>query len=443
MQLPIHSYRLGTASTARLVNCYAQANDPSGKSPLVLRRSPGVSLDDSASGVGRGMATMGGVPYALIGTTLYQVGSDGSLTSVGTIPGSGRVHMAANTYQLVIVADRAGYVFNGTVSSITDPDFRAATGCVFVDNYILFSEADSGRFFGSDLADATAFDALNFATAEGAPDDLVTLSVDHRQAILFGSESTEVWDNAGTSGFPFARIPNGYVEIGIAGEFVHARQDNSVYWLANDRTVRRLEGATPVKVSQAGVDHALASYDLTGAYAYSYTVEGHLCVAFVFPVEQVAWVHDASTNEWHEREGTGLWAAVASAYGSTWCLSTDGKVGRLTSDLGTEWGAAIRAEWTYQPVEKAGARVYHKSLTLGVETGGAPNYTTDPTISLEISNDGGRTWFAAPIKSLGARGAYLSRVRWDRLGAARSRVYRMSVADNVPLRVTSTELEAA
>lgn len=448
MQLPIHSYRLGTASTARLVNCYAQANDATSKSPIVLRRVPGVQSVATMTGTARGLCAMGGSLYALVGVTLYKVAADGTTTAVGAVPGTGRAHMAANISQLVIVADGLGFVCDGSsVSQITDTDFRPATGAVFIDNFILFSAASSGQFFGSDLADATSYDALNFATAEGAPDNLVTLAADHRQAILFGTESTEIWQNTGVAGFPFERVPNGYVEIGIAGEHLKARQDNSVYWVANDRTVRRLEGATPVKVSHAGMEHEIASYDFTGAYGMSYSHEGQLSVAFVFPAEGAAWVLDAATREWHERAaaGGGLWkaAAAAEAYGSTWLLASDGRIGTLSSDLGTEWGDGIRSEWTYQPVWKNGERVYFKSLTLSVEVGGSGSYQLDPSITLEWSNDGGRTWTTAPLKTLGARGSYLSRVRWDRLGAARERVFRMSVSDDVPLLVSSTEVEAA
>lgn len=442
MNLPIHSYRLRTASTARLVNCFAQQNDASGKSPVLLRRSPGVTLDATMNGEGRGLAVMGEMLYAVVGGTLYKIASDYTVTTIGAVPGSGLAHMAANTSQLVIVSETAGFVSDGsTVSVISDADFRVSTGCAFIDNYILFSEKDTGRYFGSDLADATSYDALNFATAEAAPDNLVTIAADHRQAVLFGTESTELHYNTGGSGFPFARVPNGHLELGIAGEHLQARCDNSVFWLASDRTVRRLDGATPVRVSQYGVEIALASADLTGAYALAYSHDGHLCVGFVLPAEETAWVYDASTNEWHERESGGsTWDAVATAhaYGSTWMLASDGRLGRLVSELGTEWGDPMRVEWTYQPISSP-ERQYHNSLTLGIETGSAVNYTTEPKISLEISNDCGRQWFPAPQRSLGNRGQYLTRVRWDRLGAARERVYRMSTADDFPLIVTSTE----
>ena len=442
MQLPIHSYRLRTASSARLVNCFAQQNDPTGKSPVMLRRVPGITTELGKPGAGRGLHVMGGALYALIGTTLWLISSDGAATSIGTVPGNSRVHMAANTSQLVIVADGGGFTSDGsTVAVISDADYRLSTGCVFIDNYILFSAKNSGQYFGSALGDATDFDGLDFATAEAAPDNLVTIAADHGQAVLFGTESTEIHQNAGISGFPFARVPNGVVALGIAGEFLHASQDNSVYWLANDRTVRRLDGATPLRVSQHGIEHELAAADLTGGYALSYSHEGNLCVAFTLPTEGRTFVYSATTNEWHERESQrAQWAAVAAVYcyGKTWVLASDGRLGVMTSDIGTEWGDPLRIEWTYQTISSP-ERVYHNSLTLGIESGGAWDHETEPLISLEISNDGGRQWFPASQKTIGRRGEYLNRVRWDRLGAARERVYRMSTADDFPLVVTSTE----
>jgi len=45
----------------------------------------------------------------------------------------------------------------------------------------------------------TTIDPLYFAAAEGSPDNLVTLIVDHREIWLFGTNSVEVWYDAGTA----------------------------------------------------------------------------------------------------------------------------------------------------------------------------------------------------------------------------------------------------
>ena len=91
--------------------------------------------------------------------------------------------------------------------------------------------------------------------------------------------------NIGGSGFPLRGCQMGILELSIAGEHLQARCDNNVFWLASDPhgegvwTVR-----LPVRVSlQYGVEIALASADLTGAYALAYSHDGHLCVGFVLP----------------------------------------------------------------------------------------------------------------------------------------------------------------
>ena len=47
------------------------------------------------------------------------------------------------------------------------------------------------------------------------------------------------------------------------------------------------------------------------------------------------------------------------------------------------------------------------------------------------------------LEHVGAQGDYKTRVRWNRLGMARDRVYRCSISDPVQLTVTDTLLELA
>lgn len=61
-------------------------------------------------------------------------------------------------------------------------------------------------------------------------------------------------------------------------------------------------------------------------------------------------------------------------------------------------------------------------------------------VMLRLSNDGGKTWIAMPWRSVGKQGEWLKRVRWNRLGAARWRVYEVSVTDPVAWRVVGAYL---
>jgi hypothetical protein len=447
MFLPIASYERRTPNAAtRLVNVYPEQNPPDAKSPVLLSRAPGVAAYATVgAGPGRGLHVMGGSLYAVSGTSLYRVGN---ATALGTVPGTSRVQMADNGTTLVMVTTPDAYYYSGgSVAQVSDADFtaRGASSVSFVDGYFTFTEPGTGRFFSSDLY-STAFDALKFATAEGSPDNLVAHIVDHRQIILFGAESTETWWNSGADNFPFERMADGFMEIGCLGGVV--KLDNSVYWVANDNTIRRLNGSTPVRVSTHGVEEKIRTYTST-PYAFAYALEGHLCA--VFQWDEGTWVFDATSGSWHEREtyrdsDSNPWRVcdTATLNGTVYVQDAlTGAVGILSPDTFAEWGETIRAEWTYPSVFDANRRLFHSRLELLCESGVgvATGQGEVPAIVLSWSDDGGRTWTIAPARDIGRIGEFRHRVQWHRLGSSRDRCYRMLVTDPVALNIYGTTVD--
>lgn len=458
LSLPVHSYNLraAQASTARLMNCFAEALPAGAKSPTVLSRVPCASSGNEAyhgdAGVTRGLHYGLGYLFAVIGTDLFRLNEDGTRSNFGTIPGTGRVSMANNADTLVVVADSDAYYTDGatyTAVQITDVDFtaRGAKYVKFMDNYLLFMEPNSGRFFCANLASAINFDALNFATAEGSPDRLVGMEVDHRQVLLFGTDSLEIWENTGATGFPFERAINGLIEIGCFNGDTVAKLDNSVFWVANDYTVRRLNGSTPQRVSTHAVEQFLTTVDISTGRAYGYSQDGHFF--YVLSFEEGCWVYDATTNEWHERSSYPntyyRYQTQATAYGRVWVGDAyDFYVRELDPEAYGEPGSIPQVmQWTYQPVYAENKRAFHERIevVMDVGVGTTTGQGSDPEIMCEYSDDGGRTWTALPAKSIGPLGSYQQRVFWTGLGSARQRVYRMSVSDPVKVAVTDTVLD--
>lgn len=78
----------------------------------------------------------------------------------------------------------------------------------------------------------------------------------------------------------------------------------------------------------------------------------------------------------------------------------------------------------------------------------APTWTdsgspgSNPEIMLRLSNDGGRTWITEQIRTIGKLGEYWHRVRWNRLGCARRRVFEVSVSDPIPWRLVGAYVES-
>ena len=210
--------RSPSLSAENLVNMYAEKAPSDSRTPVLLLGAPGLKLFATAgAGPCRGLHEMAGVLYAVSGPILYSISASGSVTSIGAVPGSDLVDMSDNGAQMIIVTNPDAYVYDrsaGTLTQVTDPDFPGASSVDFLDGYFIFTQPRSGEFFISALEDGTSYDALDFATAESNPDNLVRAWVDHREILLFGQLTMEPWYDSGGADFPFDRIPQAITERG-------------------------------------------------------------------------------------------------------------------------------------------------------------------------------------------------------------------------------------
>jgi hypothetical protein len=455
LALPFHSYVLRSrpASPSRLVNCFAEILPKGAKRPYALVRAPGIASWTTV-GTGPIIATHKALGYLWVvsGTKLYRVDSNKTVTEIGTVGTAARVKIVNNITTIVVVNQPNAYYYDTSTSTfgqITDADFtsRGALDAAFLDNYLLFVEPNTGRFFCSNVGSATSFDALNFATAEAAPDNLVGLIVDHRQVLLLGEETVEIWELVGGGGFPFARAANGFIEQGCFNGMTAAKQDNSVFWLAQDYTVRRLDGVTPVRISQTGIEQALGSVTIGSGQGYSYSQEGHLFYVLTFP--EGTFIYDATTREWHERETYGYAYWLAWSHAQAFGLELVGdvssnRIGYLSPTTYDDWGTIQRMEWTYQPVYANANLAFHDRLEVVMETGVGltAGQGSDPEIMMDVSDDGGRTWEALPNMKIGKIGEHNTKVVWPQLGSSEDRVYRGAISDPVKATIIDTQLDA-
>jgi hypothetical protein len=455
MDLPFHSYRLRSkkAAQTRLLNCHALQAPPEGKSPVCVQGSAGIrSFVSLSTSPQRAAVVFRNQLHCLAGNSFYRVNSTGAASLIGTTSGGLSADIAQNGQQVAILVEPNLWVYDGSsFAQVTDADFtsRGARKMAVLDNYGGFIEPSSGRWFICDLLDFTVYAALDFATAEGAPDNLVSIESNQRQFILFGETSIELWDNIGGADFPFERVPNGYVESGCAGKDATCAADNTVFWLDTDRIFRRLEGPTPRRVSKDGCEQQWQDYArVSDARVMSYVHDGHTFIVVRFPSAGATWVYDINTDEWHERESYGYdhWRAswVVKCYDKTLVGDTQsGNIGEIHSRTYSEWGDVLYREATTGAVAD-GNWIHHDRLDLdvdvglGIETGQG----SDPEIMLDVSNDGGVTFIAKPNRKLGIAGKFKKRVHWDRLGRSRERVYRFRVTDPVPFVVSGARLTA-
>ena len=458
------------AAADRCINLYPEAIPQGGKEPAVLYRCPGLeSLGVIGSGPIRGLWAFGGYAYVVSGVALYQIDTNWNATFLGGVTGGGPVSMSDNGTQLFIAANPDGFIYNANTSTfaqITDPDYPGAVTVGYVDGYFVFNEPNSQRFWATALLDGTSVEPLDFASAEGSPDGLVSLLVDHREIWLFGTQSTEVWYDAGNADFPFSRIQGAYIEQGCAAAYSPAKIDNSVAWLGSDirgqGIVWRANGYTPQRISTHAVEYAISTYsDISDAIGYSYQQGGHQFYVLIFPTGNATWVYDASTNLWHERAGYDDVAGVFYRHRSNCQVFFNGKTVVGDYDTGNiysmslnvyadntspqKWVKAWRALATGQ---NDLLRTFQHSLQVDGQTGTGltSGQGSDPQVMLRWSDDGGHTWSNRHWKPVGKIGETGTRVIWRRLGSTeklRDRVYELSGTDPVPVAWTGAELTAS
>lgn len=453
------------AADNRMVNLYPEATPDGGKEAGFLNRCPGLRLLAAVgSGPIRGMWAVNGVGYVVSGLWLYSVSSTWSVTLLGAVSGTGPVSMSDNGTQIFIACNPDGFIYNTSTNvfqQISDPDFTGAVTVGYLDGYFVYNEPNSQKVWVTSLLDGTSIDPLDFASAEGSPDNLVSLIVDHREVWLFGTNSVEVWYNAGLADFPLTRIQGAFNEIGCAAAYSVAKLDNGLFWLGADArgqgVVYRANGYTGQRVSTHAIEYAIQSYDtISDAIAYTYQQDGHAFYVLTFPSEGKTWVYDVATNAWHERAGFSGGAFTRHRSNCQMTLNgvtvvgdyENGNLYAFDLSVYADNGAAqkwLRSWRALPPGQNNLKRTAHHSLQLDCETGVGLNVGQgdDPQVMLRWSDDGGHTWSREHWVSMGRIGTYGTRAIWRRLGMTdklRDRVLEISGTDPVKIAIVGAEL---
>jgi hypothetical protein len=304
------------------------------------------------------------------------------------------------------------------------------------------------------------FDPLTVAPADGSPDGVVAINVDHRQLWVFGTDSTEVWYNSGLTGFPLTPIQGAFNEIGCVAPYSVAKLDNALFWLGTDARgqgiVYKVNGYAGLRVSTHAVEYAIAQYgNISDALAYTYQQEGHAFYVLNFPSASKTWVYDVAVQAWHERASGNdnefrHRSNCQCNFGGTIIVGDfeNGNIYAFNLDVYADNSATQKwlRSWRALPSGQNNLkRTAHHSLQLDAETGVGLNtgQGSDPQVMLRWSDDGGHTWSNEHWKSMGAIGQYGYRTIWRRLGMTekiRDRVYEVSGTDPVKIAIMGAEL---
>ena len=446
-----------TVTAQQHVNLYAEIT--SDKSQIAFYGTPGTTLRKSFGDTPvRGWIAIDDLYYLVHRGTLYSVNNAGTATSLGTLNTiAGRVDMAYNGTLILIVDGTNGYTFTisgSTFAQIVDADFpNGANTCTWLDGqFVVDSGTGSEQFFTSPTG--TAWDALDFASAESNPDGIVRVFSDNGEIIIGGSNTTEFWGNVGAADFSFAAIKGSTQEIGLAARWSMCKFNSGIAAVmkpnAGQVQVMFISGYVPKPISTQEVDSIINGYaTVSDATAYAYMLGGHPMLQVNFPTPQESWLYDASTGMWsrleYGLEGARHRGELQLDYLNKTIIAdySTGDIYNLRSDTYTDNGEAIARELVTRHLFKGNKRtpIHQLYVDMQVGVGLATGQGSNPQVMLQISKNNGASWGAELWREIGAVGNYLQRVVWRRLGIARDWLFKLRITDPVKVVFVFTSLD--
>jgi hypothetical protein len=409
------------------------------------------------SGAVTGLTTVNNGVYTIVPGTPSQTTTSGNGTGLTLTLTFGTGNGGAGTYVVSTsqtVSSTTIYGLNFSVIPNNDGAFEGANVVDIVDNYFVYNRPNTQQF-GSSNPLSPISSALAFSSKDGAPDDLVSLIVDHRELYLMGEVSSEVWVNSGLFPFAFQRIPGTSTQHGIAAKFSIARLGNSFAYVSRNirgqAQIMMMNGYVPTRISTHAVEQTLLDKFIDDARAWTYQLEGHEVYVVSFPTIDLTWAYDISTGMWHKW----LWVDNnnvfhrhrGNCHASFQGLNLvgdweNGNLYQLDQNNYTDNGDEIRRLRRAPHLISDYQRQYFHELQIHFQPGvGLPNGSA-PQAMLRWSDDGGSTWSNEHWSSIGVQGAYQNRAIWRRLGQSRDRIFEVVVTDPVKAVITAANLKA-
>lgn len=450
--------RSPVSAAQQQLNLYTEPlpKDAGEPSQSALYPTPGLGLFATLpTGPVRGIYQAAARPdmvYAVGGSVVYSIGVGPLITALGniTVGKTTPVSMSDNQLQLVIVdGSTNGWAITlatNAFAAIVSANFFGADRVTYLNTYFLFNKPGTNIFYWSDSL-AITFTALAFASKTSYSDNVVGVVASKGEAWVIGQRASEVWFNTSTDPLSFFdRVDGTFIDQGCVAVYSIAEIDNSVFFLSYDRhgqgIVLQASGYQTKRISTFAIENEIANI-VTGpadTIGWTYQLNGHAFYVLTFPVLDKSYAYDLTTQLWHQwgwRNPAGgaihRHRGMCSFQGFGFALVGDwqtGKIYQLQTSVLTDNGDPIQRLKSFPHIEDDdGNRVSFRQFIANVATGTALSGT--PTISLDWSDDYGRTFGTPVVQSLGLPGAFKTQAQWQRLGLARSRVFRVSWTDPV------------
>lgn len=469
------NYRSGDLSTQRDTNTinlyYERVSQENQEREVALRKRPGLAATTYNLTKSASTDTLRGsfydadqnAFYWAVNNKVYSVKPDVGTTirTVATITtSSGYVgfcsYLKSDNTRYVLFSDGTDlWVDNYAATScnkVTDPDMPTPhVPCpIYLDGYVFLIKASTGDVYNSDVDDPTAWTAGDFITAEMGSDYALKMAKTKNYIVVLGYNTMEFfWDAGNASGSPLNRNDAPFRNVGYVTGL--SQLGDKIYFVGQQGnqnvSVYELDGFKLTKISNSVVDRTLQAYN-TGNNSKSraqlnqdghfVSIDGHNF--YVVKTSQTTWVYDVDQKFWYEWKGSNGNAlaieAVWNMYNGNVYMAIGGQtfISTMAQDTYQDFGANFSCVYTTEQVD---AGTYNKKFCARVTVlADQTNAATATNLTLSWSDDDWATVTGTRTINL------TDEIPCTRqLGPFRQRSYRLTYADNYPLRMTALEMD--
>lgn len=421
------------------------------------------------------------VPINKFGAVAFDIGADGTLDAIeATANATGYDTAADAVLGLPDVADahiRIGYVTakksDGAFTFGTTALNAANTTVAYTDTAVDTSWADlladhdqtgfldlmaigqrfvliyGSRFCYSAALNGASTTALNYYTAEYAPDGLKACELFSERAMFLGGGTIEPWEETGDNEDPFRRSLGQIIPVGCKARDSVRVMDGALYWIDQNNQVRRTGNAlTPDTLSGADISRTIGETDADDILAFVLEFEGHAMYGLRLPTRCP--LYDANYGEWCQfvtrEQSTWRYGFALRVNGQLYVGDADGvgfaKMGPDyqsdhmpdASTMGTERVWRVSGYVLSEIDRPMGVLRWEGSKGVGLATGQG----SAPVIQMRRSLKGARQFSSWRSRSIGAQGVYDQYVAWQQNGIiyAPGASIELSGSDPVPFITT-------
>jgi hypothetical protein len=396
-----------------------------------LRPADGVVEAGTGPGVGRGGINWNGVLYRVMGTKLVSIAENNTVTEIGDVGGTNRVTFDYGFTYLAIASNNNLFLYDGTtLTQVTDPDLGVVLDVVWVDGY--YMTTDGEFLIITDLANPFAVNPLKYGSSEADPDPINALLKLRNEVYALNRNTIEVFDNVGTTGFPFQRIAGAQIQKGAVGTHACCVFMDNITFMGGGRNeapsiFMGANGSTQ-KIATREIEQILATYtetQLASAFLEERIDKAHQFLIIHLPNHTL--VFDGAATQ---AMGEPVWFTLSStltgdsqwkAQSVIWVYDkwqvynpTNTQFGYLDDTISSHWGVDIGWEFGTQiTYNESNGAIFHQ-LELVALTGHVAA-DTSPTIWTQYSSDG-ETWSVEKPVRAGTLGQRAKRLVWLQQG---------------------------